>query len=145
MRAIGRWIRHAGAGMAGAGLVLALGAAEAQEFTLKYAHVGPATEISDDQIPGEFLKFFLEGRSQGRIKVEIYPASQLGREFVASGGTVYVPTAEERATFMAATDPMKEWFLANADNAKEWLDAWDGAIAAAEAEIDADRARILGR
>ena len=63
---------------AGLALLLATGGAQAQEFTLKYAHVGPATEISDDQIPGEFLKFFLEGRSQGRIKVEIYPASQLG-------------------------------------------------------------------
>ena len=49
-----------------------------QQFTLKYGHVGPATEISDDHIPGEFLKAFLESRSQGRIKVEIYPASQLG-------------------------------------------------------------------
>ena len=58
--------------------LLAAPAADAQEFTLKYAHVGPATEISDDQIPGEFLKSFLESRSQGRIAVEIYPASQLG-------------------------------------------------------------------
>jgi TRAP-type C4-dicarboxylate transport system substrate-binding protein len=339
-----------------AGLIA--GTAEAQEFTLKYGHVGPATEISDDQIPGEFLKFFLEGRSQGRIKVEIYPASQLGnfrdlieqvqldtlelthttvggmasffpelqvtdipytlrddlvaekvgqgpfydkaraailertgnvrlvavgntgrwrsfftiadapiktaadlagvkmrtinsplqiefmkalganptpvawgelytslatgvvegtknaatdiipnnmhevvknvileehaylygfywmsdawlkrlpldlqdmvidgvtqmaeiqsswnkqyeerslREFVETGGTVYVPTPDERATFMAATDPMKEWFLANVDNAEEWLDAWDSAIAEAETEIQADRDRIAGR
>lgn len=62
------------------GAALLLGAAEvsAQEFTLKYAHVGPATEISDDHIPGVWLKSFLESRSQGRIKVEIYPASQLG-------------------------------------------------------------------
>lgn len=57
----------------------AMGPAVGQEtFTLKYGHVGPATEISDDHIPGEFLKSFLESRSQGRIKVEIYPASQLG-------------------------------------------------------------------
>ncbi|HEX6142523.1 MAG TPA: TRAP transporter substrate-binding protein DctP [Geminicoccaceae bacterium] len=58
--------------------LLAAQAARAQEFTLKYAHVGPATEVSDDHIPGEFLKSFLESRSQGRIAVEIYPASQLG-------------------------------------------------------------------
>lgn len=340
----------------GAALLLA-GSAAAQEFTLKYGHVGPATEVSDDQIPGEFLKFFLEGRSQGRIKVEIYPASQLGnfrdlieqvqlntlelthttvggmasfvpefqvtdipymlrddlvaekvgrgpffdmardailertgnvrlvavgntgrwrsfftanqplkvaddlagvkmrtinsplqiefmkalganptpvawgelytslatgvvegtknaatdiipnnmhevlkhvildehaylygfywmsnawleslppdlqdlvvdgvlqmaeiqsswnkqyeerslREFVDSGGAVYVPTAEERATFVAARDPMREWFLANVDNAKEWVDAWEAAIVEAEAEIATDRDRILGR
>ena len=43
------------------------------------------------------------------------------REFVESGGTVYVPTPDERATFMEATDAMKEWFLANVDNAEEWL------------------------
>ena len=59
-------------------VLLAAAGAQAHDFTLKCAHVGPATEISDDQIPGEFLKFFLEGRSQGRIAVEIYPASQLG-------------------------------------------------------------------
>lgn len=58
------------------------GAASAQEWVLKYGHVGPVT--SDDQVPGEFLKSFLEARSQGQIKVEIYPASQLGnfREMV---------------------------------------------------------------
>ncbi|MGI9520532.1 MAG: TRAP transporter substrate-binding protein DctP [Hyphomicrobiaceae bacterium] len=67
-------------GLAGATLALvAVAPASAQKvYTLKYGHVGPATEISDDQIPGEFLKSFLESRSQGRIKVEIYPASQLG-------------------------------------------------------------------
>jgi TRAP-type C4-dicarboxylate transport system substrate-binding protein len=69
--------------LAGLGVAAVLGLAAAQhalaaDFTLKYAHVGPATEVSDDHIPGEFLKSFLESRSQGRIAVEIYPASQLG-------------------------------------------------------------------
>lgn len=68
--------RLAGLGLAA---LLAVGAtAQAADFTLKYGHVGPATEISDDHIPGVFLKAFLENRSQGRIAVEIYPASQLG-------------------------------------------------------------------
>ncbi len=62
---------------AGALLAVALsGSANAAEWVLKYGHVGPVT--SDDQIPGEFLKSFLESRSQGQIKVEIYPAAQLG-------------------------------------------------------------------
>lgn len=55
------------------------GPAAAQQFTLKYAHVGPATDVSDDHVPGVFLKSFLESRSGGRIKVEIYPAGQLGQ------------------------------------------------------------------
>lgn len=60
-----------------AGAVVAAPAA-AQEWTLKYGHVGPVSEVSDDHIPGLYLKAFLESRSQGRIKVEIYPAAQLG-------------------------------------------------------------------
>lgn len=44
---------------------------------------------------------------------------------------------------MEATDPMMQWFLANVDNAQEWLDAWEQATN--EAEVDADRARIIGR
>lgn len=59
--------------------LLATGPIWAQQFTLKYAHVGPATENSDDHVPGVFLKSFLESRSGGRIKVEIYPAGQLGQ------------------------------------------------------------------
>lgn len=59
--------------------LLAAGPLGAQSYTLKYAHVGPATENSDDHVPGVFLKSFLESRSGGRIKVEIYPAGQLGQ------------------------------------------------------------------
>ncbi|BCX17335.1 MAG: hypothetical protein KatS3mg117_1017 [Geminicoccaceae bacterium] len=59
--------------------LLAAGPLGAQQYTLKYAHVGPATENSDDHVPGVFLKSFLESRSGGRIKVEIYPAGQLGQ------------------------------------------------------------------
>jgi TRAP-type C4-dicarboxylate transport system substrate-binding protein len=71
-------IRRTLLGLALGAAGLLAGTAHAAEFTLKYGHVGPATEISDDQIPGVFLKSFLESRSQGRIAVEIYPASQLG-------------------------------------------------------------------
>ncbi len=52
--------------------------AYAADFTLKYGHVGPTTEDSDDHVAGLFLKDYLENRSQGRIKVEIFPASQMG-------------------------------------------------------------------
>ena len=62
--------------MAGLLAVCLPAASFAAEFTLKYGHVGPVT--SDDQVPGEFLKSFLESRSGGRIAVEIYPGAQLG-------------------------------------------------------------------
>jgi len=50
----------------------------AAKWTLKYAHVGPATSVSDDHIPGLWLKTYLESRTGGDITVEIYPAAQLG-------------------------------------------------------------------
>ena len=50
----------------------------AAKWTLKYGHVGPATSISDDHIPGLWLKTYLESRTGGDIAVEIYPAAQLG-------------------------------------------------------------------
>lgn len=69
---IGRWVAIAAVGLLAT-------AASAQTYTLKYAHVGPATENSDDHVPGVFLKSYLESRSGVRIKVEIYPAGQLGQ------------------------------------------------------------------
>lgn len=79
-----RTIQLVAGGVAAAVLAVAAFAASAQEFTLKYGHVDTPSLTADDHVAGLFLKSFLESRSQGRIKVEIYPASQLGnfRELV---------------------------------------------------------------
>ena len=79
-----RTVHLVGSLVAAATLALATAAASAQEFTLKYGHVDTPSMTADDHVAGLFLKNFLEARSQGRIKVEIYPASQLGnfRELV---------------------------------------------------------------
>lgn len=71
--------------------------AMAQTFTLKFGHVGPATEISDDHVAAVYLKQFLESRSGGRIKVEIFPASQLG-DFRAQVEQVQLGTLEATHT-----------------------------------------------
>ena len=56
----------------------------AKTWTLKYGHVDSPMMSADDHVGGVFLKSYIESRSQGRIKVEIYPAAQMGnfRELV---------------------------------------------------------------
>src|SRR5215207_113093 len=70
-----RGMRHAVAAFALAAGALSAPAASAQEIVMKFA-----TQTIND-IQHEYMKVFkteLEARTQGRIKVELYPASQLG-------------------------------------------------------------------
>jgi tripartite ATP-independent transporter DctP family solute receptor len=65
----------------------------AQPFTLKFSHAAPATDNADDHVAALYLKSFLESRSGGRIKVQIFPASQLG-DFRAMVEQVQLGTLE---------------------------------------------------
>ncbi|MDB6177293.1 TRAP transporter substrate-binding protein DctP [Paracoccus sp. Z330] len=53
-------------------------AALAQDFTMRIAHAGPATMENDDYVGSTSLKEYIEGHSDGRVAVEIYPGNQLG-------------------------------------------------------------------
>ena len=48
-------------------ILIVPGYSYAAKWTLKYAHVGPATAVSDDHIPGLWLKTYLESRTGGDI------------------------------------------------------------------------------
>ncbi len=69
---------------AAAAALLTAAPAGAADYVLKYGHPGPVGDDSDDHVAGEFLKSFLETRSNGQIEVQIFPGSQLGsfREMV---------------------------------------------------------------
>ncbi len=89
-------VRGSVAAIAAAALVT-LGAgstAGAADYILKYGHPGPVGDDSDDHVAGEFLKSFLETRSNGQIEVQIFPGSQLGsfREMVeqVNAGTLEI-------------------------------------------------------
>jgi TRAP-type transport system periplasmic protein len=60
-------------------------------------------------------------------------------EFVASGGQIYVPTAEEKAAFKEAAAPAFDWFVENVRMGPEVLAAFQEAIDLAEDEVGAHR------
>ena len=61
---------------------------------------------------------------------------QAYQDFVAGGGTLYVPTPEQKAAFKEAAAPVYDWFKANVDGGTEVFDAMVAAAADAEAKID---------
>jgi len=58
--------------------------------------------------------------------------------FVAGGGEVYVPTAEEMETFRAVKEPMGTWYIDQFGT--EWHDKFTGAATDCEATVDAQLA-----
>lgn len=47
-------------------------------WTLKLSHAGPVSEANDDYVGAKSIKDYIEEKSSGKIKVEIYAGSQLG-------------------------------------------------------------------
>lgn len=54
------------------------GMAQAADYILKIGHAGPASDMNDDYIGSTSLKKYIEEKSGGKIKVDIYPGNQLG-------------------------------------------------------------------
>ena len=65
---------------------------------------------------------------------------QAYEDFVAAGGTIYVPTPEEKQMFKDAAAPVYVWFKDNVEGGQEVFDALVAAAADAEAEISASNA-----
>ena len=60
------------------GLTCAVPVSAAEQYVMKFGHVSAPNNDCDDQLMGVFMKSYIESRSNGRIKVEIYPSGQLG-------------------------------------------------------------------
>ena len=64
-------------------------------------------------------------------------------DFVAGGGTLYVPTPDQKAQFKEAAAPVYDWFKANVRGGPEIFDALTSAVADAEASINAGTAKDI--
>ena len=70
-----------------------------------------------------------------RRQIEAYEA------FKKAGGKIYVPTAAEKAQFVAAAGPLKDWYAKKFG--KEWLDRLNAAIKQAKMDLDKQYAMEL--
>lgn len=71
-------IRTVFAAAVAAVLAMTAPALSAEQYLMKFGHVSAPNNECDDQLMGLFMKAYIESRSNGRIKVEIYPSGQLG-------------------------------------------------------------------
>ncbi len=64
-------------------------------------------------------------------------------DFGAAGGSLYVPSPEQKAAFKAAAEPVYSWFANNVQDGQKWLDLLNESAAAAEKDIEAAYASDL--
>jgi tripartite ATP-independent transporter DctP family solute receptor len=95
------------------------------------------SEVTWQELPPDIQRIIYDGFQElktvtrGVIKRREIDAY---REFEESGGTLYVPTAEEKLEFREAAGGMRDWYVERYGD--EWLMKLDGAIAACESHID---------
>ncbi|HIJ57478.1 MAG TPA: C4-dicarboxylate ABC transporter substrate-binding protein, partial [Deltaproteobacteria bacterium] len=97
-------------------------------------------------LPQDLQALVIDGVTQAaQVKVQFnkYLDITMTEEFLKSGGTIYVPNEEEKATFKAAKPVIKKWFITNIADGQLWYDKLEAAVKKAEEEVDAEIAKVL--
>jgi TRAP-type transport system periplasmic protein len=97
-------------------------------------------------LPPDLRKLVADGITQAaqvQLQFNKYLDIVMTEEFLKAGGTIYVPNAEEKATFQAAKPVITKWFVENIPDGQIWFDKLEAAVKLAEKEVDADLARVL--
>jgi tripartite ATP-independent transporter DctP family solute receptor len=115
-------------------------AAQAQPITLKYAHAGGDTHTW--QLWGQKFGELVAQRTQGRVKVEIYPGGQLGNERAITE-SVQLGTLD----FAATGAPLNQWVPEIAVTDLPFLfRSWEHTFAVLDGPIGKElAARMLGK
>ena len=110
-----------------------------------HAYMGAFWFMSNDrfmEMPEDMRRVIVDGFYQLQQATFASPkrkSIQAYEDFVAAGGDLYVPTAEEKKAFLDASQPVYEWFNTNVEGGPDALAALNESVAAAQAEIDAER------
>ncbi|TQV67739.1 C4-dicarboxylate ABC transporter substrate-binding protein [Exilibacterium tricleocarpae] len=97
------------------------------------------SEPAWQQLPEDIRRVVFEGFNHLKTVTRALPVRRqidAYEQFKAAGGTVYVPTPEEKAKFRQATAGMRTWFTENYGDT--WMKKLDSAVQACEAEIDSE-------
>ena len=114
-----------------------------------HAYMGALWWMSNDKfmaMPEEMRQVVVDGFAQLQQATFASPkrkSIQAYADFVSGGGDLYVPTPAEKAAFKEAASPVYDWFKGNVDGGEAVFDALISAVAAAEADINAGRAKDL--
>ena len=112
-----------------------------------HAYMGALWWMSNDKfmaMPEEMRAVVVDGFAalqQATFASPKRKSIQAYADFVAGGGDLYVPTPAEKAAFKDAAAPVYDWFKANVDGGDEVFTALTSAVADAEADINAGRAK----
>ena len=86
------------------------------------------------------------GALMSTIQFGMQPRKELDAfaKWLEAGGEIYAPTEEEMEQFRAHAGPIREWYLESfGDAGAEFLEAFEAAVARAEAQVDSDRASAM--
>lgn len=110
-----------------------------------HAYMGGAWVFNDmkfKSFPDELKQVIVDGINAQNQYLRSYPKHReysAYEEFKKANGTVYSPTAAEKAEFQKAAAPVREYFLSTAGaDGQKWLERFQSEIKTCEAKIDAD-------
>lgn len=110
-----------------------------------HAYMGALWWMNNDKfksMPEDLRRVVVDGFSalqQATFASPKRKSIQAYQDFVAGGGSLYVPTPDQKAAFKEAAAPVYDWFKANVKGGPEVFDALTSAVADAEKSINDGR------
>ena len=107
-----------------------------------HAYMGALWWYSDvawQTLPDDMKRIVFDGMNHLKTVTRAFPMRrqiEAYEAFKAQGGTIYVPSAEEKAAFQQASSGMRKWYSDKFGD--EWLTRLDAAVADCTASTDAE-------
>ena len=107
-----------------------------------HAYMGALWWYSDvawQTLPDDIRRIVFDGMNHLKTVTRAFPMRrqiEAYQAFKDQGGTIYVPSAEEKAAFQKASSGMRKWYADKYGD--EWLVKLDAAVADCTARIDAE-------